>query len=295
MHGCVKARRCGKARHQGFRQGRFVQALYDLLQNPESAAPLDLAALEIAQIEYPDLDCGHYLKVIDGWAAELCDAGIESFRGENFIREFHGFFYDQLGLHGNTGDYYNPLNSCLNEVIDRRTGIPITMAVLYQELARRIGRDVRGVSFPGHFLVEVRDGVFQCFVDVFHRGRLMSKDDCLRMGRELTGIDYASRPELLEPVEARSILIRMLSNLRGIYITRRANRKLLAVLDLLLIATPGDADEFFSRAMVKMNLHMHASAERDLQQYLKLRPDADNKGEIEHQLQVARMLRSQMN
>jgi regulator of sirC expression with transglutaminase-like and TPR domain len=169
------------------------------------------------------------------------------------------------------------------------------MAVLYQELARRIGRDVRGVSFPGHFLVEVRDGLFHCFVDVFHRGRLMSKDDCLRMGRELTGVDYASRPEVLEPVEARSILIRMLSNLRGIYITRRANRKLLAVLDLLLTATPGDADELFSRAMVKMNLHMHASAERDLQQYLKLRPDADNKGEIEHQLQVARMLRSQMN
>ena len=272
-----------------------MQALYDLLQNPESAAPLDLAALEIAQIEYPDLDCGRYLGVIDGWAAELCDAGIESFRGENFIREFHGFFYDQLGLQGNTSDYYSPLNSCLNEVIDRRTGIPITMAVLYQELARRIGKDVRGVGFPGHFLVEVRDGVFRCYVDVFHRGRLMTKDDCLRMGLELTGIDYSSRPELLEPVDARSILIRMLSNLRGIYITRRANRKLLAVLDLLLIAIPGDADELFSRAMVKMNLHMHASAERDLQQYLRLRPEADNKGEIEHQLQVARMLRSQMN
>lgn len=272
-----------------------MQALYDLLQNPESAAPLDLAALEIARVEYPDLDCSRYLEILDGWAAELRNGAIDALRGESFLREFHEFFFGQLGMHGNTSDYYSPLNSCLNEVIDHRTGIPITMAVLYQELARRIGKDVRGVSFPGHFLVEVRDGVFRCYVDVFHRGRLMTKDDCLRMGRELTGIDYSSRPELLEPVDARSILIRMLSNLRGIYITRRANRKLLAVLDLLLIAIPGDADGLFSRAMVKMNLDMHTSAERDLQQYLRLCPEADNKGEIEHQLKLVRMLRSLMN
>lgn len=272
-----------------------MQALHDILRNPESAAPLDLAALEIARIEYPDLDCNHYLEVMDGWARELCDAGIDSFRGENFVREFHGFLYDRLGLRGNASDYYNPLNSCLNEVIDRRAGIPITMAVLYLELARRIGRDARGVSFPGHFMAEVRDGVFRCYVDVFHRGRLMTRDDCFRMGREIGGVDYSDRPDLLEPVNSRSILIRMLSNLRGIYIARRANRKLLAVLDLLLIAAPDDSDELFSRAMVKMNLNMHASAERDLLQYLRLCPEADNKGEIEHQLQLARMLRSLMN
>ena len=272
-----------------------MQALHDILQDPASPASLDLAALEMARIEYPGLDCARYLNVVDGWALELRDGAIDRFRGEGFVHEFHSFFFDRLGIHGNTGDYYSPLNRCLNEVIDRRRGIPITLAVLYLELARRIGRDVRGINFPGHFQAEVRDGVFRCYVDVFNRGRLMTKDDCLRMGRELTGIDYSDRPGLLEPVGARSILIRMLSNLRGIYLTRRANRKLLAVLDLLLIAAPGDADDLFSRAMVKMNLHMHASAERDLQQYLRLRPEADNKGEIEHQLQVARVLRSQMN
>jgi regulator of sirC expression with transglutaminase-like and TPR domain len=96
-------------------------------------------------------------------------------------------------------------------------------------------------------------------------------------------------------VDSRTILIRMLSNLRSIYLTRRANRKLLAVLDLLLLATPENPEELLTRAMVKMNLHMHSSAERDLQHFLQLRPDADNKGEIEQQLRVARMLRSQMN
>lgn len=272
-----------------------MQALHDILRDPTSPAPLDLAALEIARIEYPELDCERYLEVMDGWARELREEAIERLRGESFVREYHRFVYDHLGLRGNTTDYYNPLNSCLNEVIERRTGIPITMAVLYQELARRIGKEVRGVSFPGHFLAEIRDGVFRCYIDVFHRGRLMTKEDCFRMGRELTGIDYADRPELLEPVDSRRILIRMLSNLRGIYLTRRANRKLLAVLDLLLMAAPDDVDELFSRAMVKMNLHMHASAERDLRQYLRLSPETANRSEIEKQLQIAQVLRSQMN
>ncbi|MDZ7639346.1 MAG: transglutaminase-like domain-containing protein [Bryobacterales bacterium] len=235
------------------------------------------------------------MAILDEWAAQLREGPIDALHGESFVREFHGFFFDQLGHHGNTADYYSPLNSCLNEVIDRRTGIPITLAVVYQELARRLGRDVRGVSFPGHFLVEVRDGVFRCYVDVFHRGRLMTKEDCLSMGRQLSGIDYSGRPEILEPVDPRAILLRMLNNLRGIYITRRANRKLLAVLDLILLADPQNADELFARAMAKMNLHMHSGAERDLQQFLRLRPESGDRDAIEHQLQIARMLRSQMN
>lgn len=272
-----------------------MQALQALLQDPASPISLDQAALEIACIEYPHLECTRYLRLLDDWAEQARQGPLQSLRGENFLREYHDFFFDTLGFHGNTADYYSPLNSCLNDVMDRRTGIPISLSVVYQELARRLGRDVRGVSFPGHFLVELRDGVFRCFVDVFNRGRLMTTEDCLRMGREMTGVDYADRPELLQPVDARAILIRMLSNLRGIYITRRANRKLLAVLDLLLLAMPENAEELFSRAMVKMNLHMHSSAERDLQHFLQLRPQADNKGEIEQQLRVARMLRSQMN
>lgn len=272
-----------------------MQALQALLQDPTSPVPLDLAALEIASIEYPDLDCQHYLRLLDEWAETARRGPIDSLGGESFVHEYHAFFFQCLRFQGNTADYYNPRNSYLNEVLERRTGIPITLAVVYQELARRLGRDVRGISFPGHFLVEVRDDDFRRFVDVFNRGRLMTAEDCLRMGLEMTGIDYADRPELLLPVDSRTILIRMLSNLRSIYLTRRANRKLLAVLDLLLLATPENPEELLTRAMVKMNLHMHSSAERDLQHFLQLRPDADNKGEIEQQLRVARMLRSQMN
>lgn len=272
-----------------------MQELYELLENPSSKARLDVAALQIARVEFPGLDCGPYTQLLDEWSEALRDSGIGSLRGESFVREYNEFFFDRLGFRGNTEDYFSPLNSCLNEVIDRRTGIPITLSVVYQELAKRLDRDVRGVGFPGHFLVEVRDGVFRAYVDVFNRGRLMTKDDCLLMGREMTGLDYSERPELLEPVDSRAILIRMLNNLRGIYLTRRSNRKLLAVLDLLLLASPENADDYFARAMVKMNLHLHTSAERDLQHFLALRPEADNKGEIEQQLKLARLLRSQMN
>lgn len=272
-----------------------MEALRQILQQPGWEAPLDLPALELVQLERPAFEPSPYLHCLDQWAAELRNGSIGDLHGHRFVSEFHRFFFGHLGFRGNEDDYYNPLNSFLNEVMDRRKGIPITLAVLYIELARRIGRKVHGIGFPGHFLVKVEDGDYSGFVDVFRMGRLMSREDCIQMGVELTGIDCSDRPQVLEPVDTRSILLRMLQNLRGIYLTRRANRKLLAVQNLLLLACPEDAEEFFSRAMVKMNLHLHASAERDLLQFLKLRPESDLKGEVRKQLELVRVMRSQMN
>ncbi|MCU0227994.1 MAG: transglutaminase-like domain-containing protein [Bryobacterales bacterium] len=256
---------------------------------------LDRAALEIVHLESPGFDCQPYLHQLDAWAAELRQGPIDRLAGYSFVREFHSFFFDHLGFHGNADDYFNPANSFLNEVMDRRTGIPITLSVVYMELARRLGRTVHGIGFPGHFLVRVDDVGFREYVDVFHRGRLLSSADCFAMGVEMTGIDYAERPAVLDPVNARTILVRMLNNLRGIYITRKANRKLLQVLDLLLLADPGNAQEYFARAMAKMNLHLYSGAERDLLRFLQLTPDNNLKKAVQHQLELARMMRSQLN
>lgn len=278
-----------------FQRDTFLNALRDLLQQPGVSAPLDRPALELAQLEFPHLQPEPYLCLLDEWILQLRQGPIDSLQGESFLREFHGFFFDELGFHGNEQDYFNPMNSFLNEVMDRRTGIPITLSLLYMELARRLGRTVHGISFPGHFLVLVDDAQLRVYVDVFNRGRQMTQADCLDLGFRLTGIDYSSRPEVLFPVDSRTILIRMLNNLRGIYITRKSNRRLLQVLDLLLLADPSNAGEYFTRAMVKMNLHLHSSAERDLLHFLKLSPSSDLQDEVKRQLELARLMRSQLN
>lgn len=260
-----------------------------------SHEPLDVPALELAQLEDPDFCGARYMQQLDRWCAEIKAGPIDDLQGYSFVRELNGFFFDHLGFHGNEEDYFNPSNSFLNEVIDRRTGIPITLSVIYMELARRLGRTVHGIGFPGHFLVRVEDSGFVEYMDVYRGGRLLTPEDCFALGVELTGIDYSERPEVLLPVDTRTILVRMLNNLRGIYITRKSNRKLLRVLDLLLLANPEHAEEYFTRAMVKMNLHLHASAERDLLRFLKLSPENGLAAEVTRQLELARILRSQMN
>lgn len=276
-----------------------MKTLRHILQTPGCEASLDLPALELAQLEKPDLDPLPYIALLDNWGMELQRLGLQDCQGHTFLCEFHRYFFGELGFRGNTEDYYSPRNSCLNEVIDRREGIPITLAVIYMELARRLGRKIHGIGFPGHFLVHVGDGHIDGddggYVDVFHQGRLMSKGDCIRMGMEMTGIDHSERPSVFAPVDPRSILLRMLHNLRGIYLTRRSNRKLLAVQNLLLLACPEDAEEYFSRAMAKMNLHLHASAERDLLRYLHLRPQSERRAGVEKQLELVRLMRAQMN
>ncbi len=275
--------------------GTSVETLRYILQHSGAVDSLDRAAFELAFLEEAEFQVSPYLLQLDRWASEIRKGPVDGLHGYSFVREFNGFFFDHLGFHGNKEDYFNPTNSFLNEVMDRRTGIPITLSVLYMELARRLGRTVLGIGFPGHFLVRVEDGDFSGFVDVFNRGRLLNEADCYAMGMEMTGIDYSSRPEVLLPVDPRTILIRMLNNLRGIYINRKANRKLLQVLDLLLLANPGNVEEYFTRAMAKMNLHLYASAERDLLHFLKLMPDSELKDEISRQLELARTMRSQMN
>ncbi len=256
---------------------------------------LDRAALEIVQLDIPGFAGEPYLQLLDEWAAELRQGPIDRLAGYSFVREFNSFFFDHLGFHGNVDDYFNPANSFLNAVMDRRKGIPITLCAVYMELARRLGRTVYGIGFPGHFLVRVDDDGVSQYVDVFYRGRLLSRDDCFAMGLAMTGIDYGERPEVLEPVTNRTILVRMLNNLRGIYITRKENRKLLQVLDLLLWANPDNAEEYFTRAMAKMNLHLYSSAERDLLQFLQMAPDDAIKDKITKQLELVRMMRSQLN
>src|SRR6266851_3953288 len=186
---------------------------------------LDQAALLLATIEFPDLDTGTFLRILDSYALDLAGRMRD---GVGFVSTANQYLFEELGFAGNTADYYNPANSCLNEVLTSKTGIPITLSVVYLEIARRLSRPVFGIGLPGHFVVQYDDGLYSTYIDPFHGGALLDAAQC----HELAQTD--GNPAALARVNTRHIVARMINNLRGIYFARGAHRKTLQILNLLI-------------------------------------------------------------
>jgi hypothetical protein len=138
-----------------------VDRILDLLTGRDISVPLDRAALELATIEFPTLEAGAFVAVLDAYAGELCRRLSNSRDGLVYVQEANRYLFDELGFRGNASDYYNPRNSCLNEVLTARTGIPITLSLVYIEIARRLEKPVQGIGLPGHFIVRTTTGCIQ--------------------------------------------------------------------------------------------------------------------------------------
>lgn len=180
----------------------------DVVRRPEADIPLDEAALLIASHAYADLDVGAQLARLDGLAAGCAETSLESLRRHLF---------DDLGFRGDGRHYGDPRNSFLNDVMDRRVGIPISLSVLTMEVGRRIGLTLVGVGMPGHFLVRHEDGGE--ILDPFGGGRTLDADDCGRLFRNVHGPGPAFGPQMLATAGPRAILVRMLTNLRHVYLS----------------------------------------------------------------------------
>ncbi len=220
-----------------------MDGLLKLLRG-EDGVTLDRAALELAAIEYPGLNPEPYLRLLDSYAAELGRRVTPGAGGPAFVIAANEFLFAELGFAGNADNYYDAANSCLNDVLTARLGIPITLSLVYMEVARRLGRRVHGIGMPGHFLVKYHDSEYSTFLDPFHGGRLLSEDDCFAVASRAAGTTVPREPRLLAPVTNRQILLRMLANLRGVYWERRAYGKAILVLNLLIAAHPGEAGEY---------------------------------------------------
>lgn len=252
-----------------------VKVLSDLLAGRGNDIHLDEAALLLAQIEYPGLDVAPSLRLLDSYAGEL-SARLRA--GGNFVAAANRYLFDELGFTGNAADYYSPANSCLNQVLESRTGIPITLSVIYMEIARRLGKPVFGIGLPGHFIVRYRDPFTSTYIDSFHGGRLLDEAACY----ELAGAP--PDPALLAPVDKRQIIARMINNLSGIYFSRGAHRKTLQILNLLLEANPFSAEEYKQRGMTHLQMEQTRAAKADFERYLELAPKAPDRAEVEKQL-----------
>ena len=241
---------------------------------------LAAAALAIARIEYPSLDAGHYLGALDRMGDDVRDRlGSARVFGEDAITLLNEYLYDEQRFTGNRDRYEDPRNSFLNEVLDRRTGIPISLAVVYLEVARRAGVRVAGINFPGHFLLRtagelspVLSGPEFLIVDPFHGGALLSEYDCREMLRQHVGDDAAFDRDLLAPATRQEIVVRMLVNLKRLYVRMRSFPQARFVSDLLLTVAPSAVSELRDRGLLAYHLQDFGAALRDLENYLQLLP-----------------------
>jgi regulator of sirC expression with transglutaminase-like and TPR domain len=255
------------------------------VERPEDALDLGRAALAIAESEYPRLDTTAYLARIDELAIAVTKhlTGAES-APHRSIAALNYVLFQQCAFRGNRDDYFDAKNSFLNEVIDRRIGIPITLSVLYMEVARRIGLPLLGVGFPGHFLVKYLDDREEIIIDPFNGGDIRTPDSLQQLLAGLYGKPVALSPQLLDPVTKRQILRRMLNNLKFVYLRQRDFVKALAALDRMTIAEPNLAEDLRERGQVYLALEYFPQAKADFESYLRLAPDAPDAEKIRDQL-----------
>lgn len=244
---------------------------------------MDAAALDLATIEFPSMVAAPYLARLDEMGAELADE-TEGLSGPEFVARANIYLFQDLGFRGNEGNYYDPKNSCLNWVLDQRTGIPITLSVLYLELARRAGRPVFGIGLPGHFVVQYDDGEYSSYIDPFNGGQLLNESECRELVKDLAAAKEVAERKILEPVGARYILIRMLNNLRAAYFRRESFERAAAVLDLLVQSSPSTPDYYKGRAIANVHIRKFRSASADFEEYLRLSPEAEDREDIVKQM-----------
>jgi regulator of sirC expression with transglutaminase-like and TPR domain len=271
---------------------RALAPFADLVSREDPRIELARACLLIAEDAYPGLDVDGYVAEVERFAKRLRARVGQRASAEEKLVELNEFLFDELGYRGNADDYYDPRNSYLNEVIDRRTGIPITLSVLYLEIGRRVGLALEGVSFPGHFLVRLRVRGGMLVLDPFAGGAPQSEADLReRLKRVIPpgatgGIPVSDLPldQFLEPATNRQILARLLRNLKGIY--READRpeRMLAVLNRMVIVAPDAAGERRDRGFVYQRLECWRPALRDLTDYLEREPDASDVEEVRAKL-----------
>ena len=259
-----------------------LTAWRSLLSLPEDERDLGLGAMLIARIEHPDLDPGQALRHLDELAADL---------GRADIHRLRRYLFADRGFTGNAADYYDPRNSCLNDVIARRLGIPITLSVLAIEVGRRAGVEVRGIGLPGHFMAEA-DGVL---FDPFNGGTIVTPADASGVVARVLGRPVRLEASHFAPVSVSGILTRMLANLRGVYVEREAWARARAVMEHLMVIDPETAGHVRDYGTILMKEGNFVRGAALWEKYLVLEPDAPDAKRVTSQLTEIRRAIASLN
>jgi regulator of sirC expression with transglutaminase-like and TPR domain len=252
------------------------------------------ACLLIAEDQYPGLDIAACVAKLDAIAVTVRGRLAADAPAEQKVAALNAHLFGELGFRGNAAVYYDPRNSYLNEVLERRTGIPITLSIVYLEIGRRLGLRVQGVSFPGHFLVKLPLQRGALVLDPFSGGEPCSATELrTRLDQALPG-----KPDLepyLAPATPREIVARVLRNLKGIYLESAQPERALAVMHRLLLVVPESAEELRDRGLVYAALDCFRPALADLQSYLRRSPDAPDGADIHARVAELRMAATRLH
>lgn len=266
-----------------------TEGLKNLLIQPEAKLDLAAAALQIALEEYPDLDVSSYLMRLDRLAERAASRLSLSVEPDviDSLDSINRTLYGEEGFSGNSDAYYDPRNSFLNEVLDRCTGIPITLSLIYMEVGRRLGLDIRGVGLPGHFLVKCVSASGGWLIDPFFGGKTVTEAECRQRLKRLHGEEFSFHRSFLDCVTKRQILGRLLANLKMIYLVQRDFRRAFNVIEKIILIFPEAAGEIRDRGSVSFRLHRFSAAMRDWNRYLAMEPQASDAREVKQNLRVA--------
>lgn len=265
-----------------------LRVFSEIVQQPEDRIDLGYAALVMAQPEYPGLDIEAYVRRIDRLAEQVRKKVRTVIDPYRLIAGINDVLFAEEGIRGNRDNYYDPRNSFLNEVLERKLGIPITISVLYIEVARRLGLTLHGVGLPGHFLVKYVGEEGETVIDPFHSGQVRSVEELQALLNEIYGGKVAFRSEFLSPVTKRQVLQRMLHNLKAIYLRQGDLLKSLSAVERLAILDPSSAQEIRDRGLLYLRLECVPQAVEDLEAYLRLAPEAEDADAIREQVVTLR-------
>ena len=256
------------------------------------------ACLLIAQDEYPGIDVAGCIAQLDAIAATIRGRLAADASTDQKVAAINRHLFGELGFAGNVEAYYDPRNSYLNEVLERRIGIPITLSIVYLEVARRLGLPAQGVAFPGHFMVKVRLKGGALVLDPFSGGAPQSERELHDRLEQVLPKRRGGQAELapyLEPATPREIVARVLRNLKSIYLQSGALAAALAIMNRMLLVVPESAEELRDRGLVYARLDCFRPAAADLQNYLRRRPDAPDAGEIHAQIAELKAATARLN
>jgi len=255
--------------------------LTQLLEEDSPKGRLDLAAFDIAAIQYPGLEVEPFLAQLNEIASHLGDRLRNFNDGRDFVETAERYLFGELGFRGNEEDFFDPRNSCLNQVLERKLGIPITLSVLYMEIGRRLAMPIFGIGLPRHFVVQFDDGNYNAFIDPFHGGRVITPRECFA----LAGAEIAD-PSLLRRATKKQIVFRMLQNLYETYRRQRDWDRAIQVMDLLVVGAPEIAGLYQRRGLLQLERKHMQDARRDLERYLQMEPDAPDRDEVHKKLEA---------
>jgi regulator of sirC expression with transglutaminase-like and TPR domain len=272
---------------------RSLRAFEELARAPESEVDLALVALHVAQIEHPGLIPQHHLKRLDELATQSGACGIpDTLHGLHRLREF---LFEEEGFRGNSDDYYDPRNSCLNDVLDRKLGIPITLALLLMEVGWRVGLRIAGIGLPGHFVVSAHVGNDRVLLDPFDGGAVLTRERATDVVSRAVGRPVKLVEANFAPCSKRQIIARMLLNLKSVYAGRCDWGKAVDVMDRLLVVDPDSSAHVRDRGAILVKLGEFQRGAADWERYLSRNPEAPDADRVRQQLRQVRQGLSALN